>query len=82
MTDKVTENRIRRMAERQGLTLLKSRRRDPRAIDFNGFMLTDAATNIVVIGADSFAYSCELDEIERFLNADDRSEWLGTSKSD
>lgn len=35
MTDeKVHENRLRRMAERQGLRLEKSRRRDPRATDY------------------------------------------------
>jgi hypothetical protein len=31
---KVRENRLRRMAERQGLQLVKSRRRDPRAIGY------------------------------------------------
>jgi hypothetical protein len=37
MTEKVRENRLRRMAERQGLALRKSRRRDPRAIDYGGW---------------------------------------------
>ena len=31
--DKTRENRLRRMAERQGLALEKSERRDPRASD-------------------------------------------------
>jgi len=31
---KVRENRMRRMAERQGLQLVKSRRRDPLALDY------------------------------------------------
>jgi len=34
MSDKVRENRVRRMAERQGIALEKSRRRDPRAWDY------------------------------------------------
>lgn len=32
--EKVRENKIRRMAERQGYRLVKSRRRDPRATDY------------------------------------------------
>ncbi len=40
MTDeKIRENRLRRMAERQGLALHKSRRRDPRAIDYGEMWL-------------------------------------------
>jgi hypothetical protein len=36
---KVRENKVRRMAERQGLQLVKSRRRDPLAIDFGTYWL-------------------------------------------
>ena len=32
--EKVRENRLRRMAKRQGLHLVKNGRRDPRAIDY------------------------------------------------
>lgn len=68
-TDKVRENRLRRMAERQGLRLEKSRRRDPHALDYGGFMLTDPATNGVVMGADPFAYSADLDQVEEWLTS-------------
>jgi hypothetical protein len=34
---KVIENRLRRAARRQGLALMKSRSRDPRAIDYGGY---------------------------------------------
>ena len=34
---KVHENRLRRMAERQGLRLAKCRRRDPMALDFGKY---------------------------------------------
>ena len=40
--EKVHENRLRRMAERQGYKLEKSRRRDPRATDYGTFMLVPA----------------------------------------
>ncbi|MGA2455575.1 MAG: hypothetical protein ABSG93_18875 [Solirubrobacteraceae bacterium] len=38
--EKVRENRLRRMAQRQGLALVKSRRRDPRALDYRGYWLS------------------------------------------
>lgn len=65
--EKVLENRLRRIAERRGLQLLKSRRRDPGAIDFRGFMLVDASTNTVVLGSSPFAYSAGLDEVRAHL---------------
>jgi hypothetical protein len=37
--EKVHENRLRRMAERQGLALRKSRRRDQRALDYRELWL-------------------------------------------
>jgi len=37
--DKVRENRLRRMAQRQGLRLEKSRRRDRRALDYGRYWL-------------------------------------------
>jgi hypothetical protein len=65
--EKVRENRLRRMAERQGLRLEKSRRRDPRAIDFGMYMLIDAQTNTVVAGADTGRHSYTLDDVEHYL---------------
>ena len=65
-TEKVRENRLRRMAERQGLRLMKTRRRDPRAYDFGTYMLIDARTDgIVAAGAHETGYGLTLDEIER-----------------
>lgn len=69
MTDtgyKVYENRLRRMAERQGLRLEKSRRRDPRAHDYGTYMLIDVATRAVVASGAS-AYGLALDDVERAL---------------
>lgn len=65
--DKVRENRARRKAARQGLTLSRSRRRDPDAADFGGYMLIDPATNSAVYGASPFAYSATLADVERWL---------------
>ncbi len=67
---KVFENRIRRMAERQGLRLVKSRRRDPRALDFGKYCLVDVATNVVVFGADSGRMDVTLDRIAAYLEGE------------
>lgn len=47
ITEKSRENRARRVAERRGYRLEKSRRRDPGAIDYGRYQLIDAATNTV-----------------------------------
>ncbi len=59
---KVRENRLRRMAERQGLTLTKSRRRDPRALDFGLYWLADA--NGVTLTPEQ---GIDIDGVEAFL---------------
>jgi hypothetical protein len=61
--EKVRENRVRRMAERQRLQLVKSRRRDPKAYDFGRYWLHDQSGEVVVGGDDG----TNLDEIERWL---------------
>jgi len=53
---KTYENRVRREAERQNLRLAKSRRRDPRAWDYNTYRLVDHATNTVVSGNHETGY--------------------------
>lgn len=61
--DKVHENRIRRMAARQGLTLRRSRRRDPRALDYGLYWLDRAD------GSQTSPNGSTLDEIELYLTA-------------
>ena len=63
----VRENRLRRAASRQGLNLTKSRRRDPRAYDYDRYMLVDAWTGKVVAGGDPHPYTLSLDEVEEWL---------------
>lgn len=67
LAEKVRENRLRRAAERQGYRLSKSRRRDPRAIDYGGYMVIDIQTNGIVAGATPYAYTMDLDAVEEFL---------------
>ena len=63
-TDKIRENRLRRMAERQGLQLQKSRRRDPRAVGYGTWQIVDPQGNRVASGS--------LDEVEAWLTSEDR----------
>ena len=66
---KVFENRIRRMAERQGLRLAKSRRRDPRALDFGKYCLVDHVGRHV-FGADIGHMDATLDRIAAYLEGE------------
>jgi hypothetical protein len=70
MTDslKVHENRLRRMAQRQGLLLAKSRRRDTRATDWGTYRLLDTKFGTVACGDISTGFGMSLDEIEAALN--------------
>lgn len=71
MSDKVRENRLRRMADRQGLRLVKSRRRDPRAIDYGGYMLVDVPTGYAVAGVHPIGRPhWNLDDVEDWLASD------------
>jgi hypothetical protein len=64
---KIRENRLRRMAERQGLRLEKSRRRDKRAYDYGTYQLIDPYTNALVASGNQHGYGLSLDEIEQAL---------------
>lgn len=64
---KVHENRLRRMAERQGLRLEKSRRRDPRALDYDRWYILDTQTRTVIAGLDAGRHAMTLAQVEAFL---------------
>ncbi len=68
--DKVRENRLRRVAERRGLRLMRSRRRDPNAWDYGTYQLVDVRTKGVVAAEWSIGrgYGLSLDEIEQWLD--------------
>ena len=68
---KVRETRLRRAAARQGLALRKSGRRDPRALDFDKYVLVDTESNTIVAGAAANGrYSFTVDDVEAWLNGD------------
>jgi hypothetical protein len=66
-TEKVREARLRRLAQRQGLKLVRSRRRDPRAADFGRYTLVDPDSNRAIAGEPSS--SMTLDDVEAWLSS-------------
>jgi hypothetical protein len=61
--DKVRENRARRAAARQGFKLIKSKRRDPRALDYSTWTIINSQTGAVEKGD-----RMTIDDVEQFLN--------------
>lgn len=64
---KTYESRLRRAAQRQGLVLCKSRRRDPRAYDYGTYCLVDGRTRYQVVGDRERGYGLSLSEIHAAL---------------
>lgn len=68
--EKVRENRLREAARRQGYRLVKSRRRDVRAIGYGGYMIFDPNSNRIAVGGTPHEFSLDLDHVERWLIGD------------
>ena len=67
-TNAALERRIRRLAQRRGLSLLIAQKRNPRIEAHGGYMLRDDETFAIVFGNKNYEFSADLDEIEAFLN--------------
>ena len=65
-SEKVRENKMRRIAKRQGMMLKKSRRRDRRAWDYGSYWLVDADRNALVFPDE---HGASLDDIESYLTS-------------
>jgi hypothetical protein len=50
------------------MRVIKSRRRDPKALDFGGYMLVDVASNSVILGGSPISYSATIQGIDSYLN--------------
>ena len=72
MTLKVRETKLRRMAHRQELWLIKSRTRNPNAMDYGMYGLVDVRRNGVVNPplAQRWVCSWDLDAVEDYLTPD------------
>ncbi len=66
--DKIREKRLRNAAKRQGYDIVKSRTRDPRALDYGGYMIVDPYDNTVEAGS---GFSLSIDDVEKWLTSDE-----------
>lgn len=72
-SEKVRENRLRRMAERQGLKLVKSRRRDPLAVDYNLYaLIPEKQYAISGEWKEGGRFGFTIDEVEEILTSGTR----------
>jgi hypothetical protein len=75
MGDKVRENRLRRMAQRQGLALHRLRRRDPLGLGYGTYWITRGATETVVAPHNwDGATGMTMDQAEKWLSKPDKSQ--------
>jgi hypothetical protein len=65
--DKIRENRLRAAAKRQGYRLIKSRRRDPRALSFDRYMLAAPGGGGIGVHKDTGEPAWSLDEVGAYL---------------
>jgi hypothetical protein len=68
MSEKARENRLRRMAERQGYRLRRSRRRDPLARDYGLYWILEPKRDRLVVRGSGFDNGMTIDEAEAWLN--------------
>ena len=71
VNEKTRENRLRARIERRGYQLAKSRRRDPGAIGYGTFQITDPRTNTLVAGDTQRGYGLDLGDVEAWLDRAD-----------
>jgi len=65
--EKVRENRVRRRLKRLECRLFKSRVRDPRRLEYGGYLVQDDCNRVVFGGAYHF-YSASLQDVEEWLD--------------
>jgi hypothetical protein len=70
----VREARLRRMLQRRGFVLQKSRARDPGAVTYGGYQIVDTNVGGVVGGEGSFGYAFDLDEVAAWIVEHDKGE--------
>ena len=68
MIRKSHENRVRRKAERLGLKLSRSRRKDPKNPEYRKYHIYDPNQDRVIEGATSYRHELTLDVAEQILD--------------
>jgi hypothetical protein len=67
MDVKARESRLRSLAERRGLALEKSKRRNREAADFGRFRLVDVIEKRPVFGGEPFAFSASVKQVQKWF---------------
>ena len=73
-TQTATERRVRRLAQRRGLSLLIAQKRNPKIEAHGGYMLRDDETFAIVFGNARYDFSADLDEVEAWLDSQDTAD--------
>jgi hypothetical protein len=73
-TPTALERRVRRLAVRRGLSLLRSQKPTPKVREHGGYMLRDDETGAIVFGNRSYDFNADIDEIEAFLAGEDEED--------
>lgn len=68
--DKAREARVRRLANRFGLQLVRSRSRTAEMADFGCYAVVDPYSNTLVFGEGPAGYGASLDDAEEWLRSD------------
>ncbi|MDR3472487.1 MAG: hypothetical protein P4M09_12475 [Devosia sp.] len=68
-TKTALERQVRRLAQRQGLSLLVAQKRNAKIDAHGGYMLRDDESLAIVFGNRSYEFSADLEEVEAFLAA-------------
>lgn len=61
------ERRVRRVAVRNGLSMLKAQKPDARVQAHGGYMLRDDESHEIVFGDSAYPFCADLDEVEAYL---------------
>ncbi len=67
------ERRVKRVARRYGVTLVKCPKPFGKVAEHGGYMLRDDETRKIVFGNDGYEFSATLEEVEAFLEAQPKS---------
>ena len=63
------ERRVKRVAVRYGLSLMKAQKPFGRVLEHGGYMLREDETRKIIFGDKGYEFSADLDEVEEFLIA-------------
>ena len=66
------ERRVKRLATRYGVSLMKCQKPIGKVLQHGGYMLRDDDTRKIVFGDKGYEFSATLDEVEEFLDAQPR----------